>query len=337
MITLPIFTLMLVAEVCQAAQPTPTSTPRANDTARVQSEVLTAREEFSAELLALKPEDPEAYILLAEDIADAARSPEDTRLSIELYALGFEAARNSAGTTPRAALMSTACRGLASLVNYNPDRRWLQSLATFVDPLAQPPLWTTRPPPTNPESYAYRVSLFLGYTRAGYGSLAQQMLSKPDFAQTLTAMQPILARSGVTGGIVTLQRWASAWPCRTCSGAGITRRGNPPEFTPCSNCNGKPGPRLSQADLVAQLRLEGSLLQGFSPSWSAQLNSDDGAPLQEPDPSQLCPRLKVDPTRMYFRSGAWVLRADGTNTPDPGPGLPELSSSTEGTPASVGP
>ncbi len=276
-----------------------------------------ARERFSAALITLTPNDPQAYILLAEEVADAAQSPEDTRLAIELFALGFEAARSSSGSTPRPALLATACRALASLTSSAADRRWLAALVTFVDPVAQPPVWTSRPPPTNPESYSYRVALFLGYIRAGYGSLAQQMLARPDFAQALAAMEPMLARSGVGGGIVTLQRWANAWPCRTCGGAGITRRGNPADFVPCSNCNGKPGPRIAQADLVAQLRLESALLQGGLQTWSAQINSDDGVPLEEPDPARLCPRFKVDPARMYFRSGTWVLRADGSDTPPP--------------------
>jgi len=283
---------------------------------------------FAARLAELSPSEPSKYLLLAEDLSDQAESPADQRLVIELYALAFEAARTRASER---AVAASACRGLAA-AKPTRERKWFETLAAFVDPAGAQPGWLRRPPPNSVDSTQYRIATLIGLVRSGEGSLAQQQLAKPEIRQALLGMESLLERSGISGGADGLAREAGRWPCRECNNKGFVRRANtnPPEYRTCSNCAGKPGKQLTQAELVAQLRLESWLLQGSQRSWAAQMTSDDGAPLTDPDPQALCTHVGVDAARMYWRGGHWVRNADGSDlAPDekepakPKPTVPE--------------
>jgi hypothetical protein len=276
----------------------------------------------------LTPNEPVKYLLLAEEISDQADTPSDQRLVIELYSLAFEAARTRAGDR---AVAASACRGLAA-VKPARERNWFETLASFVDPGGAQPGWLRRPPPNSVDSTQYRIATLIGLVRSGEGSLAQQQLAKPEIRQALLGIDSLLERSGLSGGAEGLAREAARWPCRECGNKGFVRRANtnPPEYRTCSNCAGKPGKQLTQAELVAQLRLESWLLQGSQRSWAAQMTSDDGAPLTDPDPQALCTHVGVDAARMYWRGGRWVRNADGSDlAPDekepakPKPTVPE--------------
>lgn len=313
MMTLPgklLRVTLIVAFVCGSGATLSRGQTATESSKAVDTQPLTQR--YAAKLAALDPANPSAYLLLAEEVADAASSPGDQRLAIELFARAFEAARTKPGASEIAA---SACRGLADAAKTTKDRKWYEVLAALVDPAGAPPGWLRKPPPTSVDSTPYRIAQLLGLLRAGEGILARQHLEKPEMRQALVAMEPLLRRGGVAGGVPELDRLARIWPCRECSNRGAVRRSgtNPPEYKPCPQCLGKPGPRLSPEELTAQLRLESWLLQGLQRSWAAQLTSDDGAPLTDPDPAGLCARAGVDAARMFWRNGRFVRFADGTD------------------------
>lgn len=265
----------------------------------------------AARLAALTPAEPEAYLLLAEEVLDGASGPTDTRLAADLFGRAFELARSRPGDRHIAA---SACHGLAEATGVQRDRPWYEALATVVDPAgSSSPAWMRKPPPTSVDALPFRLVAVLGYVRAGEGVIARQLLVKPEIAQAFRAIEPLMRRGGVPGGLSWLEREAMAWPCRECANEGVVRRGGgpQPEFRACPVCGGTPGPAMQAAELLAQVRLESWLLQGEQRSWAAQLAADDGAPLADPDPAALCTRAGIDAARMYWRQGRWVRHADG--------------------------
>ena len=271
-----------------------------------------AESRFGERLAALSPADPKAYLLLAEEVLDAATGPADSRLAVDLFARAFELARMMPGERQVAA---SACHGLAEATSEPSDRRWFQTLAAKIDPSGGEPGWLRKPPPATVDAMPFRLAVIMGHVRAGEGVIAKQMLAKPEVSQAFRAIEPMLKRGGVPGGLSWLQRESESWPCRECSNKGVVRRGggSQPEYRVCPVCRGAPGPALPVADLLAQIRLEAWLLQGEQRSWSAQLAADNGAPVAEPDPEAVRTRTGIDATRMYWRRGRWVLHADGSD------------------------
>ncbi len=298
----------VLAAAAFAAQPVepPPAAPR----------VQPVTERFAARLAALSPTEPEPYLLLAEEVLDASSGPADTRLAIELFGRAFEIARGRPGDRHIAA---GACHGLAESTGVQRDRRWYDALASVVDPAGAPPGWLRKPPPTSVDAMPFRLAVLLGHVRAGEGVIARQVLAKPEVLQAFRAIEPLMRRGGVSGGVSWLEREAAAWPCRECANKGVVRRGSgpQPEYRACPACGGTPGPAMQASELMAQVRLESWLLQGAQRSWAAQLAADDGAPLADPDPAAVCTRAGIDATRMYWRHGRWVRHADGSDDPPP--------------------
>jgi hypothetical protein len=83
----------------------------------------------------------------------------------------------------------------------------------------------------------------------------------------------------------------------------------------CPTCGGKPGPKLSQQELLYQLRLESSLLHGVQRSWIAQTVVDGGAPLRDLDPDELAATYRIDPARTRWRNGAWESPPTAPSSP----------------------
>lgn len=285
---------------------------------------------FADRLRSLSPNDPEAYVLLGEEVAEAASTAEDRRLAIELFVLGFECARAKAG---QATVAASACYGLAELVSSPRDRRYLEALAQVSDPANAKPLWLRAGEPTLPTEVPYQLAETLGLLRSGEGYLAKQRLARPEVKQAFESMDRQLRRGGWRGGASGLYREADNWPCRGCQNKRVVRQPgtNPPLVQPCPICLGKPGPELTLGEFTAQVRLESFLLQGKQRSWAAQLAADGGAPLIETDPSTLPKRFSVEPAAKFWIGTGWHQSPTGvTPASDPiaAPAVPAGPSDT---------
>jgi hypothetical protein len=72
---------------------------------------------------------------------------------------------------------------------------------------------------------------------------------------------------------------------------------------------------MSEGMFLAQLRFEAILLQGSQRSWAAQLATDHGAPLRDTDPSTLPVVFEVDPDKVLWREGQWVVDPSAPKPP----------------------
>ncbi len=292
-------------------------------------------------LAALAPENPGAYFELAEEIADEARTPDDLALARTLYVLAFDLARSkrpnptnaptSAPASPTAAprtgpspealaqIAASACLGLAELERLPHERRWLRALAGLQDSRYAERDWNVPAAASQADETAYRAATALGLARSGDGRQAQELLDKPGVRAVLQEYERAIGDSGHAGAISRLEKYIRAWPCPECQnrrfvakpgdrgGGGGGGGGNqPPEFRICFTCKGNPGPVLSNHELMAQLGFESALLAGVQRSWAAELAVRQSAPLRDPDPAELAPTYRVDPTKVYWREGRWV-------------------------------
>jgi hypothetical protein len=257
-------------------------------------------------LAALAPADPKAYFLLAEELASEAIGTGADRpsrdLARTLYTLAFELyrARNQPGDGEMA---RSAVLGLVALTSIEPERRWLAAVGDQVAPVTDKTgAASARLPAAVSEATAFNLATAMGLARSGEGKRAEQYLSREGVRDLLTATQ-----ATVSGGAdkEPVTRWIEDWPvCPTCKNRRIVTRGA--ESTICPYCDGNPGPKLTDAQLLAQYRAESLLLRGAYRSWSAQILADDGEPLRDPNPADLAASFGVDPRATLWRKGAWV-------------------------------
>ncbi len=264
---------------------------------------------ITARLIALAPERPEEYFLLAEEVADGATEAHEVGIARTLYALGYELARTRPGAAP---LGASCCFGLARLERLEQDRRWLLAVAAAIDPRYARPDWAVPALASASEETAYKAATALGMARAGEGHQARKVLDEPGVKALLRDYERAIGASGGTGALFRLERNIAEWPCPQCSNArAIARPGQQgAEIRLCPTCRGNPGPRLTPQEFLAQLRFEAILLRGVQRSWAAQAAVDMGAPLRDPDPDQLAPVYGVDPARACWRAGKWVTAAE---------------------------
>lgn len=267
-------------------------------------------------LTALTPTSALAYLELGEEVADAARTPRDRTLATELFVLSFVLAQESRDGRGIAA---SACLALADLPGRERFRPWLVALARSLDARQAGPEWLAPASVPATDSTAFQVATLLGLVRSGNGALARQLLEKPDVKAAVEGMDSLLLRMGVNGGARGLEREAQRWPCRECQNQRFIRRTGPGggDVRLCPSCKGVPGPEVSPELLFRQLRLEATLLQGVQRSWAAQVLSDDGAPLLDPEPAELPRVMDVDPSRRIWRNGGWT-RPEGMPAPETG-------------------
>lgn len=294
--------------------PAPGASP-ASAAPREPRQPATAR--YAERLAALHPGDPQAYFALGEDVAGDLDGPPDRRLAITLFVLAFETSRGVPGAAPVGA---ASCLALTDLTRDDAERRWLVALAQTTDHRHVPPRWLERTPPAAADSEAYQAALVLGLIRSGDGVRARQLMARPPVAAALNRADTLLRRLGV-GGVPTLAREATRWPCPECANQRIQRRGRP-DVRLCFHCAGNPGPKLSRNELLAHLRFESWVLQGVQRSWAAQIVVDDGAPLHDPAPDALARVFEVDPRAVYWRNGRWVRSPDGRDPAETEPVRP---------------
>lgn len=286
-------------------------------TAESPSPAMSAALRFNDRLEALRPDDPEAYFLLGEEVLDAANDAEGRRLAITLLVLSAELDRTRVNGGRIAA---SACLALSQTTRAGADRHWLSALAQALDAARTPPEWTRPTPPASVDSEAYKVATTTGYVRSGDGGRAKQLLAKPEVRAALQRYDKLLSRLGA-GTVSSIQREAERWPCPECGNERAVKRGRGDklEYRLCPVCSGNPGPRLSRDALLAQLRFESWILHGVQRSWGAQVVTDSGAPLLDPDPTKLALIFEVDSRAVYWRLGRWCRSPDGSNPAEPGP------------------
>ncbi|MBY0311171.1 MAG: hypothetical protein K2W85_03790 [Phycisphaerales bacterium] len=302
---------------CALAQPVPPAPVQADAPVSLADRVP----DLNRRLEALRPANPAGYFELGEEVAAEAATDADRRLARDLYILALELSRKvtPAGQSdapatlgpPDPLLARSVCLALAAMESADEQRRWLIALAdtTGADLSAEPvPIRTTT---TSRDPAAFDLASALGSIRIGEGRRAQAILSRPGVAALFERVSKLLTQN-FGSGADQVRRHAEQWPtCPRCLNRRFIREGaGPTGVVVCPHCLGTPGPRLSDEELLAQIRTESVLLSGQARSWAAQIVSDGGSPLRELDIDELARVFSVDPARPVWRNGQWMPVAD---------------------------
>jgi hypothetical protein len=261
--------------------------------------------EIESRLAELDGSDAKAYFLLAEEVADEARTAQHVRLARQLYVLAYEIEREAGGQRP---LAPSICLGLRAIERVDDTRAWLAAMAGALDSRYEEPDWATSPDAGATEAGAFKTATMLGMARSGEGSHALSLRDDPEVRQTLNRYASMLGAAAVNA----IDSMIRTWPCPECGNDRSVRRRTSQgiETRLCNTCLGNPGPKLSIEEYIAQLRFESRLLRGVQRSWSAQLAMDRGAPLLDADPDgltrALAARYGLQTERRLWRDGAWV-------------------------------
>jgi len=269
-----------------------------------------ALDAWSPRLEALSPARPEAYFLLAEEIAAEEKDPAARDTARRLYVLAYELDRAAPADARTRGMASSVCFGLAALASRDEERRWLRALArTLTDPTG----FSVRNETSGftddalPAATALDLATVIGLARSGEGRRAEAVLEKPGVAEAFDALDASSQNAVFSiGGFV--ERAIRDWPiCPQCRNRRAVPSGaKQGEMVLCDTCRGNPGPKLSELELVFQLRIESALLHGAHRSWAAQIVADGGAPLRDLDPTELAATYDVDPAKPLWRNGAWT-------------------------------
>jgi len=276
-------------------------------------------ESLRTKLESLDPSRPDAYFLLAEEVAAEQESPMGREMARRLYVLAYEldAARapgpgNSPNTPAGGVRLGTSvCLGLAAVADRPDERRWLIALAKSMDQRWGELGGLAGAPQRIADDASFEAATAIGLARAGEGRRAEALLDKPAVAELIAKYDNLPTPDGAISGLMNFVRKAIRdWPvCPQCKNKRVVPKGpgsKPGEVVLCDTCRGNPGPSISDDELVRQLRVESSLLHGAHRSWSAQITADGGAPLRDLDPAELAPTYGVDPAKPLWRAGVWT-------------------------------
>lgn len=215
----------------------------------------------------LKPERPDEYLVLAEELADGASHPEQRRLAEHLAGL--------AGALDRDRLGRSACLLAATLATDPVRRRTLEAMAALLD---------RRSGVASPDTVhgSFSISAVEAFTEA----MSAYRRGKGQRARSL------VERDGVMD---LLDRFGHLLP------------GGKNRFLEDSRAyRGQSRPAIRPDDLQTMLNLEAGLLAGSSRSWMSDLLITAERPLVELDPSRLDSVLEVDTERPLWRDGHWT-------------------------------
>ena len=226
-----------------------------------------AEGEWTTRLEALRPTDPLAYFLLAEEVADDG---EDVELARHLFALAAALAPESYGRS--------ACIALADLSDDDQQQRRLLAMASLLaassdsggDAAAMSTRWLDPEPTT-----ALVVGEALSFYRRGAHSRAQSRLTRGDGLWLLDAVDGALPSATSRSIFADSGRARSA-------------------------------PRLSLPQVAQMLEVEAALLSGRDRAWSTDLTLTRGHPLIEVDPTRMDEAMGIDARRARYRNGQWV-------------------------------
>ncbi|MEZ6242825.1 MAG: hypothetical protein R3B57_07250 [Phycisphaerales bacterium] len=247
-------------------------------------------------LTALDPAHPEGYFELGEEVAAQG----GRELATQLHALALAIALETGDT----ALAAGACIALADLAGSDQDRRWLTAVARALDDRFAPPSWSEAVSP-RVGSAAERAAEVFEFVRAGDGYEARTRLDDPE-------IRAAIERALGAGWIDRLRKDAEAWPCSECRNRRfVPDRNATAGERLCSVCGGDPGPALDRVQLLEYLSAEAQLLGVERRSWAALLLTGGDEPLRDPDPTEVAPRVGVNPKARYWRSGRWAPAPTG--------------------------
>ena len=248
-----------------------------------------------ARLAALTPTDPEAYLLLGEEVADEARTPADTHLAEGLFVRAAVYAERAG----RDHVVSAAALALSDLSGSSEDRAWLHAMAVAYGHPDGIERTTTNNAP------GQRAAAAISALRDGEGGLARSLLREPGVAEAMDAAVP---PSGPRAEMLAEQ--AENWPDSACRGRGVVRSGVPGDyyFDLCPVCRGRIGPVRTTSELRTELRVQSALAVGDEP-FAAEVLRSGATPLRPLHPSTLGVRYGQDTERTSWRSGEWVSPA----------------------------
>lgn len=295
-----VLSLMCWLSTPAAAQSSDAPPPEVTLASRIDS--------FPARLERLSEQNPRAYFELGEEAASEAASPLERQLARRLFVLAFDLERKRPQKDQDGGLLASACLALASMADTEGDRRWLRAMASVFAPTA------AAIPNSTGESSVQTVhevtggldaATVLGLARAGEGRKAARILDRPAALEALLRNERLLSPSLMLGGLDRVRSIIEQWPvCPLCRNRRSVKDASGVHL--CSYCLGKPGPRISEEELVYQLRTEAVLLSGTQRSWGAASMVDAGAPLRDTDPDELAPTLGVDVSHPIFKAGRWL-------------------------------
>lgn len=220
-------------------------------------------------LASLHPSDPQAYFLLAEEVADAATTELERRLAIRLYAL--------AATLDARQWRVGALRGIIGLVE---DESTVRALRSMLE------LSVDEPPRLLPGS-----RIVLGQTdRASVAAF--DVLSEARAGRRLEARRRLQNIPGVRERLLVYQDDVPG---------GMQRLMD--ELA--TEDGGEQRRRMTDAELVSQLQVQLRLLGGREDSWSATLMAWRGRPMQRLESHDLGALLGLDLDRRVWRGDRW--------------------------------
>lgn len=306
--------LLALAFLVSAGRAQPQDAPaEATPPARTQAQPVPSLAIPDARLRALDPRSPWEYFKLGEEVAAVAADVQSQTLARTLFVLAYETAK----TAPQesrvgpggADIRISVCLALASIASSESERRWLHAIASSLgwnSPQGAEPTSGGSLAPADPA--ALELATAMGLIRIGDGRRAARLLDKPEVSRLLEQTEKLLSPAGLSGGAARVRRLMAEWPiCAECKNRRFIKSQSGVRI--CPTCAGKPGPKLSQQELLYQLRLESTLLHGVQRSWVAQAVVDGGAPLRDLDLDELAATYRVDPSKTQWRAGAWTAPA----------------------------
>lgn len=253
---------------------------------------LSLVDRWNNRLEALRPERPEDYFTLAEEVADAAAGhggPDAVAaraLARQLFGLSAALAAPAGPLRPDDAaqawdptLVRSAALALAELAEDSARAARLRTAALLLDRRGGTLLGPGGAERATVEaSAALALSEALSMHRRGLGARLSRQLGQPGVMELVEAYDFM-----IDGGPNRLREDARAY-------RGQTR------------------PGLKEPAVTSMLQLEIGLLAGAARPWSADLAITADRPLAEVDPSRLDDLLEVDRSRPLWRGGRWVSR-----------------------------
>lgn len=266
---------------------------------------------------ALSPEQPAAYLELAEQILDRPDAPERIELARQMLVRAVEYGRTRKGSEQVAA---SAAYALASISSQASQRQWLHAIAATLHPDYQ----VLRPSERVDVAAAARAAEVVTRIRAGEGVRPRELLADPAVRDVLRQQEASLSAEGTTS-VSDLQAAAKKQPCTSCGGRYLVTPQGPRSATLCPACKGSALLSVTTRDFASQVRMQLRLLGVPRDQWGDATEAEM-LPAREPDAAEVAVVFGVDTKLVAWRDGAW--RASGSSEKAAPANKPEDASPT---------